>query len=74
MVISQNMKVKPVRSDRSNPLQNPGRTRYKLKKKKSRLILLAISNFFIFPVLVYSHNTKFEFIMKKKKQTSKLKS
>lgn len=38
MVIRQNMKVKPVRSDRSNPLQTPVRTHFKLKGKKKNTL------------------------------------
>lgn len=76
MVISQNMKVEPVRSEvksTPDPRENTLQTRTKKKKKRQfRLTLSAISNVFILPMLMYSHNTNFKFIIKKK-QTSKLK-
>lgn len=62
MVISQNMKVEPVRSEvKSTP--DP---RENKKKRQFRLTLSAISNVFILPMLMYSHNTDFKFIIKKK--------
>lgn len=69
MVIRQNMKVEPVRSEvksTPDPRENTLQTRTTKKKRQIRLTLSAISNVFILPMLMYSHNTNFKFIIKKK--------